>query len=128
MGGSSLGSNSAPSFGTRNLDGNFRSNLTPKFPHQLFFNYQNQDNKKKKKKNSTQVSEERVIEAYQNFISEITGYQGNISEDRFLELSTNPQTGVFDEKLIFEAEGGLQGEFEGLYSNLRRTNNLQRLI
>eukprot|EP00980_Cylindrotheca_fusiformis_P030299 scaffold24649_cov2193-Cylindrotheca_fusiformis.AAC.3 len=51
------------------------------------------------------------------------GYQGNISEDRFLELSTNPQTGVFDEKSIFEAEGGLQGEVEGLYSNLRRTNN-----
>ena len=84
-----------------------------------------QNNKKKKKKNSTQVSEERVIEAYQNFISEMDnkGYQGNISEDRFLELSINPQTGVFDEKSIFKAEGGLQGEVEGLYSNLWRTNN-----
>lgn len=36
---------------------------------------------------------------------------------------SNQQTGVFDEKSIFEAEGGLQGEVEGLYSNLRRTNN-----
>lgn len=69
-------------------------------------NDQNQNNKKKKKKkNSTQVSKERVIEAYQNFISEMNDkdYQGNISEDRFLELSTNPQTGEFDEKSIFKA-------------------------
>ena len=123
MGGSSPGSNSAPSSGTGNLAGNCPSNLTPRFPHQLSSNYQNQNNKKKK--NSTQVSEERVIEAYQNFILEMNdkGYQANISEDRFLKLSTNPQTGVFDEKSIFEAEGGLQGEVEGLYSNLRRTNN-----
>ena len=118
MGGSSPGSNSAPSSGTGNLAGNCPSNLTPRFPHQLSSNYQNQNNKKKK--NSTQVSEERVIEAYQNFILEMNdkGYQANISEDRFLKLSTNPQTGVFDEKSNFEAEGGLQGEVEGLYSNL----------
>ena len=126
MGGSSPGSNSAPSSGTGNLGANCRPNPIPRFPHQLSSNYQNQNDKKKKnKKNSTEVSKERVIEAYQNFISEMNykGYQENISEDRFLELSTNPQTGVFDEKSIFEAEGGLQGEVEGLYSNLRRTNN-----
>ena len=35
------------------------------------------------------------------------GYEVNISEDRFLELSTNPQTGQYDEKSIFETEGGL---------------------
>ena len=34
------------------------------------------------------------------------GYEVNISEDRFLELSTNPQTGQYDEKSIFETEGG----------------------
>ena len=51
------------------------------------------------------------------------GYQVNISEDRFLELSANSQTGVFDEKSIFEVEGGLQVEVEDLYSNLRCTNN-----
>ena len=126
MGGSNPGSNSAPSSGTGNLDGNCRSNRTPRFPHRFSSNYQNQNNKnKKKKKNSTQVSEKRVIEAYQNFISEMNdkGYQANISEDRFLELSTNTQTGKFDEKSIFEAEGGLQGKLEGLYSDLRRTNS-----
>ena len=51
------------------------------------------------------------------------GYQANIPEDRFLELSTNPQTGVFNEKSIFEPERYLQGEVKSLYSNLRRTNN-----
>ena len=55
MGGSSPGSNPAPSSGTGNLDGNCPSNPTPRFPHQLSSNYQNQNNKKKK--NSTQVSE-----------------------------------------------------------------------
>ncbi len=69
IGGSSPGSNSAPSSGTGNIDGNCRSNTTPRFPHQLSSNYQIQNNKKKKNKNSTKVSEERVIEAYQNFIS-----------------------------------------------------------
>lgn len=126
MGGSNPGSNLDPSpgTGTGNLDGNCRSNPTPRFPHQLSSNDQNQ-NDKKKKKNSTQVSEERVIEAYQNFISEMKdkGYQGDISENRFLELSTNPKTGRFDEKSIFEAQGGLQSEVEGLYSNLQRPNN-----
>ena len=126
MGGSNPGSNSSPSSGTGNLYGNCRSNPNPWFPHRLSSNYQNQNNKKKKKKkNSTQVSKKIVIEAYQNFISEMNdkGYQANISEDRFLELSKNPQTGEFDEKSIFEVEGGLQGELEGLYSDLRRTNS-----
>ena len=115
----------SPSSG--NLDGNCPSNPTSRFPHQLFSNYQNQNNKKKnkKKKNFTQVNEERVIEAYQNFISEMNdkAYQANISENRFMELSTNPQTDRFDEKSIFEAEGGLQSEVDGSYSNLRRPDN-----
>ena len=50
-------------------------------------------------------------------------YQGNISEDRFLELSTNPQTGKFDEKSIFETEGGLELEANGMVNNLRHPNN-----
>jgi hypothetical protein len=51
-----------------------------------------QNQKKKKKKNSQQVSEQKVIERYQNFISEMNdkGYEVNISEDRFIELSKNP--------------------------------------
>lgn len=51
------------------------------------------------------------------------GYEVNISEDRFIELSTNPQTGEFDEKSIFETEGGLELEAKGMVNNLRRPEN-----
>lgn len=87
-------------------------------------NYSNQK-KKKKKKNSHQVSKKRVIEAHQDFMSKMNkkGYEVNIPEDRFLELSTNPQTGKFDEKSIFEAEGGLELEANGRVKNLRRPGN-----
>ena len=51
-GNGSGGSSPAPSSG--NLDGNFTSNPTPKFPYQLSPNNQNQ-NKNKKKKNSIEV-------------------------------------------------------------------------
>jgi len=51
------------------------------------------------------------------------GYEVNISEDRFLELSTNPQTGKFDQKSIFETEGGLELEAKGIIKNLRRPEN-----
>lgn len=65
-------------------------------------NYFNQP--QKKKKNSRHVSNEQVIQAYQDFISKIKkkGYEVNVAEDRFIELPTNPQTGKFDEKSIFE--------------------------
>jgi hypothetical protein len=78
--------------------------------------YYHQSNKEKKKKNSQQVSEKRVIERYQNFISQMSD---NISEDRFLELSR----GEFDEKSIFKAEGGLEAEAKGFLKNLRRPEN-----
>ena len=51
------------------------------------------------------------------------GYEVNIAEDRFIELSTNPQTGKFDEKSIFETEGGLELEAKGMIDNLRRPDN-----
>ena len=51
------------------------------------------------------------------------GYEVNISEDRFLELSTNPQTGQYDEKSIFETKGGLELEANGMVNNLRRPDN-----
>jgi len=62
---------------------------------------------------------------YENFIQEISekGYQLECNQERFNELSTNPQTGKFDQKSIFEAEGGLQAEAMGLVKNLRRTEN-----
>jgi hypothetical protein len=89
-----------------------------------YFN-QEQKKKKKDKKNSRQVSRKRVIEAYQNFMSKMKkkGYEINISEHRFLELCTNPQTGQFDEKSIFETTGGLELEANGMVNNLRRPDN-----
>ena len=50
-------------------------------------------------------------------------HNGPEVEQQTESASTNPQTGDFYEKSIFEAEGGLQGELEGLYSNLERTKN-----
>ena len=87
-------------------------------------NYFNQA-KKKKKKNFREVSKERVIEAYQNFMSKMKekGYEVDISEDRFVELSTNQQTGKPDEKSLFEAQGGLELEAKGMVKNLRRPEN-----
>lgn len=83
--------------------------------------------KKKKKKNSRHVSKEQVIQRYQDFMSKMKkkGYEVNISEDRFIQLSTNPQTGKFDEKSIFETEGGLELEAKGMVNNLRRPDNLK---
>jgi hypothetical protein len=85
----------------------------------------NQGQKKKNKNNSHQVSKKRVTETYQDFMSKMNkkGYEVDISEDRFLELSTNPQTGKFDEKSIFETAGGLKLEANGMVNNLRRPDN-----
>jgi hypothetical protein len=62
---------------------------------------------------------------YGNFIQEISekGYELECSQERFNELSTNPQTGSFDEKSLIEAKGGLQGEAQGMYTNIRRPSN-----
>jgi len=45
------------------------------------------------------------------------------SQERLNELSTNLQTGSFDEKSLIEAKGGLQGEAQGMYTNIRRPRN-----
>ena len=62
---------------------------------------------------------------YENFMQQMSekGYQLECSQERFNELSTNPQTGRPDEKSLIEAKGGLQGEAEGLYKNIRRPSN-----
>lgn len=90
-------------------------------------NYVNQTQKKKRKKKeySHYVSKETVIQAYQAFMLKMKkkGYEVNISEDRFIELSKNTQTGKFDEKSIFDAEGGLELEIKGMVHNLRRPDN-----
>ena len=63
---------------------------------------------------------------YENFMQEISekGYKLECSQERFNELSTNPQTGAIDEKSLIEAKGGLQGEVQGMYTNLRRPTNI----
>jgi hypothetical protein len=62
---------------------------------------------------------------YGNFIQEIweKGYALECNQERFNELSTNPQTGNFDEKSLIEAKGGLQGEAERMYTNIRQLSN-----
>ena len=68
-------------------------------------NYWNKEQKKqKKKKNHHEVSKERTIVAHQHFMSKMKkkGYEFNISEERFLELAINSETGKFDEKSIYE--------------------------
>lgn len=42
------------------------------------------------------------------------GYNINVSKERFLELAINPETGIIEEKSIFEVEGGLQFEAQGM--------------
>jgi len=81
--------------------------------------------KRKKKSNSRDVSKEITIQAYKDFMLEMSrkGFKVDFSLDRFLELAINPQTGKFDEGSIYEAKGGLQGEAEGMYKDLRRTSN-----
>jgi hypothetical protein len=82
--------------------------------------------KRKKKNNSHSVARERVIEAYQEFNSKMKekGYDESIpNEDRFLELSKNPQTSNFDEKSIFETLSGLELECQGVVQNLGRPEN-----
>ena len=87
--------------------------------------YGQMSKKPKKKKKSRQVSKERVTQAYENFMLKMSrkGYKVDVPLDRFLKLAINPQTGQFEEKSIFEAEGGLEGEAQGMYKNLRRPSN-----
>ena len=77
----------------------------------------------KNRKKSHAVSKEVVLEAYQKFVKKMRdkGFDKDhineeITEQRFLELASNPYTGNFEEKRIIEAMGGLQGELEGFYT------------
>ncbi len=66
-----------------------------------------------------------MTKEYGNFIQKISekGCELECSQERFNELSTNPQTGSFNEKSLIEAKGGLQGEAQGMYINIRRPIN-----
>jgi len=66
-----------------------------------------------------------IKQEYQNFMQRIAekGYNLNCTQERFNELATSPQTGNIDEKSLIETKGGLQGEAQGMYTNLRRPSN-----
>lgn len=69
---------------------------------------------------------EKVLESYKNFTINMKEKGSNteqISEKRFLKLSTNPQTGHFDEKSLAETIGGLQYKLSGSIKNLRCPEN-----
>lgn len=51
------------------------------------------------------------------------GIQLECDQQRFNDLCVNQETGAIDEKSIVEARGGLQGEGQKLYKNLRRPTN-----
>jgi len=51
------------------------------------------------------------------------GIEVKCNQQRFNDLSVNQETGAIDEKSIFEAKGGLQGEGQRMYKNLRRPAN-----
>jgi hypothetical protein len=51
------------------------------------------------------------------------GIEVECDQQRFNDLSVNRETGVIDEKSIFEAKGGLQGEGQKMYKNLSRPAN-----
>ena len=71
------------------------------------------------------VPEFDMKKQYENFMQEMSGkgYELECNQERFNELSTNPQTGSPDEKSLIEAKGALQGEAQGMYTNTRRPSN-----
>ena len=82
------------------------------------------DRKRKAKKK--QLENINIEQEYKDFLKKISekGYTIDCSQDRFRDLTTNPQTGQIDRKSVTEAIGGLEGEALGMYTNLRRVENL----
>lgn len=66
-----------------------------------------------------------IKKEYETFIEKMSekGYKLECSLERFSDLSTNPQTGNIDAKSLIEAKGGLQGEAQGMFNNIRRPSN-----
>ncbi len=71
------------------------------------------------------ASQFNMEEEYTMFMEDTSqkGYELECSQERFNELSTNPQTGSPDQKSLIEAKGGLQGEAQGIYQNIRQPSN-----
>lgn len=61
-------------------------------------------------------------EEYKTFLEEMAekGIEVDFDQLRFNDLSVNPFTGEIDEKSIFEAQGGLQGESIAMFTNILR--------
>ena len=110
-----------PDFAPKKSNKNTRSTGNDQFNLML----KNARKKSKKSKNHNSVSKERVLEAYDEFVKKIKDKNllYGVSKERFCDLCINLQTGCFDEKSIFEAQGGLQLEAQGLISNLERVSD-----
>lgn len=63
-----------------------------------------------------------IKQEYENFMGKMSKkvYDVECTLERFSELATNPEIGSIDQKLLIETKGGLQGEAQGMYKNLRR--------
>lgn len=71
------------------------------------------------------IGELEMGKEYDTFMERMSdeGYELDCSQERFSKLSTNPQTGIIDKKSLIEAKGGLQGEAQGMYKNIRRPSS-----
>jgi len=71
------------------------------------------------------ASEFNMEKEYTMFMEDMSqkGIELECDQQRFNDLSVNQETGTIDEKFIFEAKGGLQGEGQKIYENLRRPAN-----
>ena len=71
------------------------------------------------------ASQFNMEKEYKMFMEDMSqkGIELECDQQRFNDLSVNQETGAIDEKSIFEAKGGLQGEGQKMYKNLRRPAN-----
>ena len=71
------------------------------------------------------ASQFNMEKEYTMFMEDMSqkGIEVECDQQRFNDLSVNQETGAIDEKSIFEAKGGLQGEGQKMYKNLRRPAN-----
>ena len=71
------------------------------------------------------ASQFNMEKEYTMFMEDMSqkGIEVECDQQRFNDLSVNQETGAIDEKSIFEAKGGLQGEGQKMYNNLSRPAN-----
>ena len=71
------------------------------------------------------ASEFNMEKEYTMFMEDMSqkGIELECDQQRFNDLSVNQETGAIDEKSIFEAKDGLQGEGQKMYKDLHRPAN-----